>query len=314
MPFLWPAWVGGGRRVRMQRSSSEATRGQGRKPGGEARAGKSNSDALHAVVLRLVSKTSAKIPAGLGHRVHAAFFQMIEQVDPPLAEKLHASGRRQRPFTVSPLMGARRTDGDQISLSPERRCSLRVTMLEQEIYQRVAEYLLRPQRLPGLRLGDAELIVAEMFGTPDSSTWSGYATWESLVDEASDNTEVTLEFASPTVFRRGDLDLPLPVPELVFGSYFAKWRAFSPIPLDSALAEKGFFSRHVGVKEHRIHSVPFNDGRVTIPGFVGRCTFLMKGRLKAGTIRQVNALADFAFYAGTGRKTTHGMGMTRRIQ
>jgi CRISPR/Cas system endoribonuclease Cas6 (RAMP superfamily) len=25
-------------------------------------------------------------------------------------------------------------------------------------------------------------------------------------------------------------------------------------------------------------------------------------------------LADFAFFAGTGRKTTHGMGMTRRIR
>jgi len=54
----------------------------------------SDQDSLHAVVLRLAPKAEAMIPAGLGHRVHAAFLKMIEQVDTALAEELHASGRR----------------------------------------------------------------------------------------------------------------------------------------------------------------------------------------------------------------------------
>ena len=273
----------------------------------------SEQDGLHAVVLRLVPKAEAAIPAGLGHRVHAAFLQMIEQVDTALAEELHASGRRQRPFTVSPLIGAQREKGDHLHLSPERRCSLRFTMLTPGIYRRLTEHLLRPQRLPSLRLGEAELLIAEMIGTPGSSPWSGYTTWEKLREEASDAPVIVLEFASPTAFRRGDLDLPLPLPELVFGSYLAKWQSFSPISLDPALFEREFLSRHVGIKEHRIRTLPFNDGRITIPGCVGKCTFFIKGKLEEGIIRQLHSLADFAFYAGTGRKTTHGMGMTRRI-
>jgi CRISPR-associated endoribonuclease Cas6 len=186
-------------------------------------------------------------------------------------------------------------------------------MLAPNIYQQLSKHLLLPQHLPSLRLGSVELLITEMIGTPGSSPWAGYTTWEELLEKAPASEVITLEFQSPTTFRRGDLDLPVPLPELVFASYLAKWQTFAPIPLCPTLSEKEFFTRHVGVKEHRIHTIPFHDGRVTIPGFVGQVTFLVKGPSEE-LVRQINALANFAFYAGTGRKTTHGMGMTRRIR
>lgn len=267
---------------------------------------------LHAVVLRLLPKTPITIPIGLGYQVHAAFLAMIGEVAPDLAEELHAPSAQYRSFTTSPLRGGKRVDGDRLLLSPDRACSLRFTVLNPNIYHRLVEHLLLPQRLPSLRLSEAELLITEMIGTPGSSTWAGYATWEGLLEGAHLDRVITLEFASPTAFRQGDLDLPLPVPRLIFSSYLQKWNRFSGIPFDRELLT--IIERHVGLKEHKIKTVPFNDGRVTIPGFVGSCTFLIKGKLKEEAVRQINCLADFAFYAGTGRKTTHGMGMTRRIK
>ena len=269
---------------------------------------------LHAVVLRLLPKASITIPIGLGHQVHAAFLAMISEVDPNLAEELHAAGAQYRPFTASPLRGGTRIEAERLLLFTNRTCSLRFTALAPHIYRRLAEHLLLSSRLPILRLGKAELLITELIGTPGSSSWAGCTNWEELLEKAPAERTITLQFASPTAFRRGDLDLPLPIPELVFGSYLAKWQAFSPIPLDRVFSEPGFFTRHIGVKEHRIRTLPFYDGRVIVPGFVGKCTFIIKGNLEEEIIRQINCLADFAFYAGTGRKTTHGMGMTRRVR
>ncbi len=269
---------------------------------------------LYAVVLKLLPHAEATIPTVMGEQVHAAFLTAINEADPTLAAELHDPQQSLRPFTVSPLLGARRIQGNRLRLSPQRGCSLRFTMLYEPIYKRLMERLLRVQDRPSIRLGDAKLLIAEALVTPGSAPWAGNTSWQRLLADAADTRTITLEFASPTAFRRGDLDLPLPLPELVFRSYLNRWQAFSQIPLHISLAAPDFFAHHIGVKEHRIRTVPFHDGRVTIPGFVGKCAFLIKGKLEKEIIKQINCLADFAFYAGTGRKTTHGMGMTRRSE
>ena len=48
-------------------------------------------------------------------------------------------------------------------------------------------------------------------------------------------------------------------------------------------------------------------------GCVGRVTFQILGTVEPTTIKQLNTLADFALYAGVGRKTPMGMGVTRRV-
>jgi CRISPR-associated endoribonuclease Cas6 len=55
------------------------------------------------------------------------------------------------------------------------------------------------------------------------------------------------------------------------------------------------------------------DARSKFIGCVGEMTFRLMGTLEPETIKQINTLADFALYAGTGRKTPMGMGMTRRF-
>lgn len=47
-------------------------------------------------------------------------------------------------------------------------------------------------------------------------------------------------------------------------------------------------------------------------GCVGEISYRILGDVKPEEIKQINALADLALYAGVGRKTTMGMGMVKR--
>jgi CRISPR-associated endoribonuclease Cas6 len=46
---------------------------------------------------------------------------------------------------------------------------------------------------------------------------------------------------------------------------------------------------------------------------LGQVNYRILGDVEPMQIKQINALADFALYAGVGRKTTMGMGMLRRL-
>lgn len=72
--------------------------------------------------------------------------------------------------------------------------------------------------------------------------------------------------------------------------------------------------KNVEIANFSRKTTPFEGGRVTIPGFVGKVTFVVKKEVGKEALRQIDLLADYAFFAGTGRKTTHGIGMNRRVK
>ena len=58
----------------------------------------------------------------------------------------------------------------------------------------------------------------------------------------------------------------------------------------------------------------FNDVRTREQGFVGTCRFTVRPSRVEPVYRKILAtLAAYSYYAGTGRKTTMGMGLTRRL-
>jgi CRISPR-associated endoribonuclease Cas6 len=122
--------------------------------------------------------------------------------------------------------------------------------------------------------------------------------------------EIKLFFYTPTTFRQGDIDLPLPVPSLVFRGLLTRWNAFSPI---SAPLLRETIDRRIALSSADIQTRMFFDGRSHIPGFVGEVTFRILRNTSHTEAQAIAALADFAFYAGIGRKTTHGMGLVRRL-
>jgi CRISPR-associated endoribonuclease Cas6 len=72
---------------------------------------------------------------------------------------------------------------------------------------------------------------------------------------------------------------------------------------------------HVGISSHRVRTEWHDLGYSQIVGFVGDVTYTIVDakRLDQELVWQLNVLADYAEFCGTGRKTTQGMGQTRRV-
>lgn len=275
-------------------------------------------NALCSIVLVLTSENEATISATAGHQAHAAFLAAIRAVDPALAAALHSAEVPVRPFTVSPLLGVGRARGGQVVLSPAAEYHLRFTALYPPVYERFMARFLRSDGRPLVRLGAAELLVKEVRTTPGSHPWAGYSTWQGLAAGARAEERVSLEFASPTAFGFGQRAwgkqvVVLPEPKLVFGSLARTWNALAPAPLavdrqalGSYLQEQTVVTRIEGLRTQMLH---YQRSQV---GFAGRVSYGLMGENEIARV-QLNMLADFAFYAGVGMKTTMGMGQCRRV-
>ena len=140
---------------------------------------------LVSLVLFLEPQGAVEMPADLGRAVHAWFLGRVREDNPPLAERLH-EGHALRPFTLSPLRGARRG-----------LRWLRITALEPGL----AEWLLRTTWPGEIELGPVSFRVQGVTSEPQEHPWAGRATYEALLDRLLGAEEpearVELEFASP---------------------------------------------------------------------------------------------------------------------
>jgi CRISPR-associated endoribonuclease Cas6 len=203
---------------------------------------------------------------------------------------------------------------------------IRITLLDDGLYPHVSQFFLQHlSGVPLLRLGRSELAVSRVMTTPESGEpWAGFARFEELLARASENeTAWHIQFVTPTAFKSGDADMLLPVPRLCFQSWLNSWDEHSPLPFfqDKAmrrafLAEVVEWGVSVTYDQLRLIQAPlyFNDVRTREQGFVGTCRFTVRPSRVEPVYRKILAtLAAYSYYAGTGRKTTMGMGLTRRL-
>lgn len=288
----------------------------------------------YALVIHCVSPSGTLYPEDLqGHKALALFLeQLIQTQDAALATQLHAPSQAKafttailvppstRPRGPAPHAKAHET-GRQVSEVP-----IRITLLDDTLYQPVSQFFLQHlHTIPLLRLGHAPLLVARVLTTPESGEpWAGCAPFATLLAQAStDDTAWSLQFVTPTVFKTGEADVPLPLPRLCFQSWLTSWDTHAPQPFFSDReARRAFLTevveRGVSVTYEHIHMAHmplyFNGVRTREQGFVGTCRFLVRPSHTAPATRKILAtLAAYSYYAGTGRKTTMGMGLTRQL-
>ena len=291
---------------------------------------------LTSTTLHLRALERGELPNTVARFGHAAFLALIESAAPELSQALHDNNGRQ-PFTVSPLRFADHATTRPLDHSTTRPpdhattrlsdhttrlregdgCSMRFTILDSTLFQSFQSALIASSLAATIRLQNIPFAVEEAITTPHAEELTGYTTFAELRDAARDDRAIALRFDSPTALSFNDdagkkFDL-LPTPWRVFDSLCRKWNAFAETPIAVPEAVRAWVETNVLVSGHNIHTEALLFDRFTQKGFVGSVVYETKSDDAAMT-RVVNALADFALYAGVGYKTTMGMGQARRVQ
>ena len=265
---------------------------------------------LGAAVYRLSSKNTAQIPLVHGRLMHAAFFSLLEGIDPALSAYVHDT-QQQKAFTVSELFGlpetARRKTG--LLVNSDTQFFWRVTAWNNLLTQSIQAIS------PGteLRIGSLNLVIQACLLSPEEHREAGFLTEEYLMAacfSVPSVQEITFSFRSPVSFRCFDRDFPWPQPEYIFGSLIDKWAMTDcPLSVDRpavyALSQNLLPRRWHG----RSHTVYLKKDRGTL-AFDGEFTY---GTAHLSTEEQqlLLLLAQFSVFSGVGRLTGHGLGQTR---
>jgi len=292
----------------------------------------------YSLVLHCVSPSGTVFPEDLQGQKGLALFleELIEKQDAALAAQLHAP-RNAKPFTTA-ILHPVRTDRELHTRAAADRpgagqgmlsageMQIRLTLLDDALYPHVSQFFLQHLNgVPLLRLGRSVLAVSRVMTTPESGEpWAGFARFDELLARASEHeTTWNIQFVTPTAFKTGDAAMPLPVPRLCFQSWLNSWDAHAPLPFfqdktlrRAFLADVVEWGVSVTYDYLRLVQAPlyFDGARTREQGFVGTCRFTVKpSRVEPVYRKALATLAAYSYYAGTGRRTTMGMGLTRRL-
>lgn len=268
----------------------------------------------HSLILNLSPVSPIKPGYLQGKHLHALFLTLVSSVDRGLGDRLHGE-QVQKSFALSPLQISRRSQSilkwhHHEPIPPGCSCWWRISLLDDGLFGHLRSLWLNLNPEQAWHLGSADLQITSILGTPQSTQpWAGFASYGQLYKDASGhNREIRLLFATPTAFRQGKYDTALPTRDTVFMSLLKRWNQFSDIPFSEDIIAHvfpSFFDIRTEVAEH------YNSKFI---GCIGQIQFQILGDVDTQVVKQLNTLADFALYAGVGRKTPMGMGMVRRCR
>lgn len=281
----------------------------------------------YAIVIHAFPRTDLPLVHAQGKILHGLFYELLQNASTVKGDTVHNT-EGLKPFSTALLLNERQRRAEFIRAGEELK--IRFTFLDDSLYPVLARYFLSTPNL-SLELVRTELTVTRILSTPQSGEeWAGCTTFEELYGNASGSEkQFSFQFATPTFFKRGggpaypDLLVPLPLPDLVFGSLLRNWNQFSATSFLDANLLKEICSHHLEMTHHRISSqlarliFPRNDGTyrtTTFLGFVGSCSFRLVELHDQSILQTLNALADFTFFSGLGAKTTMGCGVARRLR
>jgi CRISPR-associated endoribonuclease Cas6 len=279
------------------------------------------SPTLYALIIRLTATHNGRLRATQGHLAHAAFLNILQQVDPAISAALHNINGR-KPFTISPLEGYGRGQKGSLTLKAGQEGWLRVTLLDPVLFQTFISYFLQGFGQPTIRLEDLTFQVTEILSTPGSHKLAGYDSleflnqrWDQAQISNRDHCQIPFHFRTPTAFSMRNAPIRhmhiLPDPPLVFGQLADYWDRLTGSETREIV--RAFCVERVVVARYDIETHMYQYRRSKQVGFTGYVTYEILDTDAISMIRHLNRLADLAFYTGIGSKTTMGMGQVRRI-
>lgn len=268
----------------------------------------------HSVVINFTPIANIPVGYSSGKHLHALFLNLVNSVDQELAEYFHDS-QTNKSFTVSPLQINFHHKKDNFllqwqhykSIKSGTSCWFRVTLLDDSLFGKLTKLWLNLNPQKPFHLGSANLLITSVLVTPDSHSWANACSYNQIYEEASDSERIIrFNFATPIAFRQGKCDRFLPTVDLVFSSLLRRWKKHSNIEFDEvdfSCLFPSFFD---------INTEIISDKKSKFIGCVGKISYKIFSQVEPLQIKQINALANYAFYCGLGRKTTMGFGMVKR--
>jgi CRISPR-associated endoribonuclease Cas6 len=261
---------------------------------------------LTALDIRLYPATDCTLPHPCGEWLHAAMLSLAAEHAPTLAARMH-DGSRERPYALSTLWPRTRARGDGMTLTKYTACRFRFCALNDEAIETfVGPLYARLAARGSLRLGEMDfpLLSAEM--APPYGGQARYADlWQDIGDRA------LLRFRSPTTFHRQEKAYPLPDPDLVYGSLWRKWRAFSDLPVAEEIYQE--MQAALALSRAAVRTRAWKFPRYLLTGFTGLAEFTLVRPVSPDARALFGALSTLAFYSGVGLRATMGLGECGRV-
>ncbi len=268
---------------------------------------------LASCVIFLQVKQEVLVPPALGQVLHAFFLDKVRDLDPALADELHKPASL-KPFTISPLWGKTAFEENRWRLFPGEEYSFRVTSLSSALSLWM-QNIWAPALPYDINLAGTEMRVCGFTFDQKRHPWADSSSFTDIYDyyvsEENIRNKLSLQFYSPTTFRSQGMNYPLPDPHKVFANLLQKWNYYSPVHLgDNFLC---FIAENLFPSDCRIITKIMHFSHYKQVGFVGQCGYGIKHHNEDIMARAAHMLAEFAFYAGIGYKTTMGMGQSRLL-
>ncbi|MBP9501916.1 MAG: CRISPR system precrRNA processing endoribonuclease RAMP protein Cas6 [Candidatus Promineofilum sp.] len=266
-----------------------------------------------AAVVHLEALADGHVEGGFGRAIHSLWNDHLAQVAPQVGQQLQHQAQTQ-PFALSDLMGLQASPSGEICIVAGDRAWFRVAVLEDSLAA-----VLTGNWLPGLlgqptKLAGIPWAVLAHSAIPEQHPWATRESYDSIWRHAQsratsiDNWQ--FRFRSPTTFHAGrKTHLPFPLPDSLIKSWLRRWNAFNDI--EQLWQWLPHWRKSLVVSGYSLRTVPVRYGRQLRIGCVGWYG-LRALNLPPDERAIINALADYAFYCGSGHHTTQGMGLTRR--
>ncbi|MCQ3933162.1 MAG: hypothetical protein DPW16_22160 [Chloroflexi bacterium] len=265
-------------------------------------------------------------PIYSGRAIYLWLLQRLENEAPPIANRLKHENRA-KPLTASGLFQAASIRPFHDSAKSGTFAWFRITSLDANL-SAFLDHLAETLPTQRIMLNDNHWVVESVIREATEHEWAQSAPTTQDIRPLNPSMAITLEFVTPTGFRRNDLKIPIPQPDLVFGSLERRWRELEQT---ASPRDINFVMQH-GITLLNYHIVTQKVNLKTEGvqvGYVGRVTFQMKPLAQLEThpaapksladhylhmMQYIDQLASAAFFLGVGIKTTAGMGMARRLE
>lgn len=270
---------------------------------------------MHALVIQLAALETGIMPGTVGELAHAAFYAVVQAVDPVLSAQMHAAQERSA-FSLSPLYGYWQSQHDRrIHVNQGQPGWLRLGLLDERLFAIFMQHLLTNSH-PTIRLGGLPFAITGVLGTPGSHPWVGYTTLDDLRALDATPTYWTLEFASPTAIRWGEANNTsrrveiFPQPRMAIAGLRSRWDRLTGDAWGRAFEE--WVERNVIVSRiWHWQTQSFVFQKQSYVGGLGRLDYRLLDDSHVANTSHLNRLFHLAFYTGIGYKTTHGLGQVR---